>query len=78
VTAKQFEAKARSLTAKVQKSLFKKMLRLAATGGIDLNDYGNDYEATMVVLWAAMGQERNDWTPWEERNRKTARNLEHF
>jgi len=58
--------------------LKKKAQDILNSGAIDIEDYDNDYRLPKLVLCATLKDARWQYEPFNEPDKKTIKNLEHF
>jgi len=79
MTITEFNVKVRDLIKELDVDLIKDCVKLAESGGIDLEGFSDNYEAPKIVLKAAMLNYANSiGLPYAERNNKIVKNLESF
>ena len=78
MTRKQAQKKLRSMMPDLRRYLFKETDRLAASGGIDLNRFDDDFIVPKILLTAALQNAAFQYGPYLDDHKKAVKNLSHF
>jgi hypothetical protein len=80
MTREQFTAKFQELLDSPDFMGFinKKAKDILSSGAIDLEDYENDYRLPKIVLCAVLHDMVWQYEPFNDKDKRTVKNLEHF
>ena len=78
MTKTQFLHKVRSLMPDTRRMLLRECERLFDSGGVDPDDFGDDYALPKMILSVAMEKSASEWRPLSGDYRGVAHNLQHF
>jgi hypothetical protein len=73
-----FQEKTDALLTKVLIETRTEMLRLYKCGGIDPEDYENDYLLPMIIMCVALQNISNSYSPTTRSEKRKVKNLLHF
>jgi len=63
---------------KSHEEVIHKAYNLLRSGGVDLDNYNDDYLLPKIILYVALKQTADQWMPLDKDSLKVAENLEHF
>ena len=78
MTRKQCLAKIRSMMPDVRKYIMKESERLLNSGGIDTDNYCQDFVLAKIILTVALENLKGEYRWIHDNNKKEIKNLSHF
>lgn len=75
ITELQTYRKTQDLIDRTTKEMARGIMHALRSGGINFDDYANDYELPKIILQVLLGKAMDENTPLSPKNRETVKNL---